>query len=162
MKKQILLTRLLTLLRQSVGEVCSTWKRFMFHWYLTTCFECTDNSTWGIFGVYDYLDIITTVFWPRLGPHFFLCRWKPCWYNHLIKTTRGQFNKTFIHVIYKFSDSRTMAALANYTCKSFIKLTLGFHSSHMLILWSSTVHLLYLYKWSHSAGQSSGYCATDK
>ena len=41
-------------------------------------------------------------------------------------SSRGQFNKTFTIVIYKccylFSDSKTMATLVNYTCKSFTKL----------------------------------------
>ena len=44
--------------------------------------------------------------------------------------TRGKFKKTFTSVIYNcsyllFSDSTTMAALVNYTCKSFIKSTPG-------------------------------------
>ena len=44
--------------------------------------------------------------------------------------TRGKFKKTFTSVIYKcsyllFSDSTTMAAPVNYTCKSFIKSTPG-------------------------------------
>ena len=41
-------------------------------------------------------------------------------------SSRGQFNKTFTSVIYTcsylFSDSKTMATLVNYSCKSFIKL----------------------------------------
>ena len=50
------------------------------------------------------------------------------WNSNLLKpvSSKGQFNKTFTSVIYKcsylFSDSKTMATLVNYTCKSFIKL----------------------------------------
>ena len=50
------------------------------------------------------------------------------WNRNFLKpiSSRGQFNKTFTSVIYKcsylFSDSKTMATLVNYTCKSFIKL----------------------------------------
>ena len=47
----------------------------------------------------------------------------------------GQFRNTSISVNnkyrYFFSDSKTMATLVNYTCKSFLKLTPGF--SRMLL-----------------------------
>ena len=50
------------------------------------------------------------------------------WNRNFLKSvsSRGQFNKTFTSVIYKcsylFSDSKTIATLVNYTCKSSIKL----------------------------------------